>query len=87
MRIADIANPKDSDEIYKYARNRRLEVEQLGIEESLPVNDILPLLIKCIKEAKNRGCIEVCIKELRSQYNFATDMNCWRITILGFKPA
>lgn len=86
MKLADIADPLVPMAVATYANDHNYKVIDFRNQEDTTTPNLISMLNKCILAAKEKGCVEFCLKEIRSRYGFMEDTHTWHISVIGFIP-
>lgn len=84
MKLANIEDPAQPGAIRKYAEMNRFKVIEIYDKQEIPI--MQRMIQTCLKKAKERGCVEFCIKQLRDEYVIHSDQHLWHVSIYGFLP-
>lgn len=84
MKLAPISNPRVEHLIVEYSQENNFAVLEIAGEEEFPCLTLK--FQECLKLAEQKGCTEICFKEIQQKYNIMLDRVKWKIVIYGFIP-
>lgn len=70
----------------EYANKNNYKIIEYFTDEHSTYPNIIKMLNKCFDKAREEGCVEVCIHEIKSEYSFHDEERTWHVSVFGFIP-
>lgn len=82
MKLAEIPNTKEPMALLEYASIHNYAIREYITFSEFP--QIVFMFNICVERAKQEGCIEVILHEVKDHFNLMNDKHNWRLSIIGF---